>query len=295
MQTILQFLDHLSKVRNYSENTVTAYGFSLNSLGEWLQSSGSTTAWSRVTRHDIRDYIMECVDSGLSANTINQRLAAFRTFFKWLRMYAINERNPFNYPEDPMAGVVNMKSPALLPKFIPQSTMNHLLDVVLREDTAKQLRTRCAVMLFYHTGCRFSEVLHLRWADVDLGRKVILVTGKGDKMRYVPFGDELCGILSRWQSVCPNTSGAVFTSMDGHPLEPFQLRELIKVALRAVVPAEYAHPHILRHSIATHLLDNGANLMYISRFLGHASVKTTEIYTHVTLDMMRRNIAILNR
>lgn len=279
---IQNFINHLEKVRRYSSRTVNSYRQNLGYLCDYLASVNLSI--DNVSTKQLSGYIMYCMERGLQPKSINQHLASIRSYFDYCCRFEDVKNNP-------AAGLRDVRTPKTLPRFISEEKMSLLIDHLLPCDTFKQIRARIVVLLFYHTGIRCNELATLTYSHVNLSGDFIKVRGKGDKERYIPFGQELHDELIRYFKACPEGSlqgsEGIIKTIWGGACTPFQIRRICKVALLKIVPAELAHPHILRHSFATALMNHGARIENVRLLLGHASCDTTAIYQHVSINYLR--------
>lgn len=276
---ISDFLTYIEKVRRYSLRTVETYAFNLNQLSQWCEENGKSL--DNIVISDISQYVLYLADvKQLKATSINNYLASIRSYFDYCCRFQGLERNP-------AAGFRDLRTPKLLPKFIPERLMNELIDNYLPADTFKQKRARLIILLFYHTGIRCEELKALNVSDVDITRGCIHVIGKGKKERFIPFGQELGDCLSDYIANRPCNNDYLIQSIGGARLTSFQIRRICSICLERIVPKELAHPHVLRHTFATALMNHGAKIENIRLLLGHASINTTAIYQHVSLAHLR--------
>lgn len=272
---INDFLTYIEKVRRYSSRTVQTYAFNLNQLSQWCEDNGK--ALDNITISDISQYVLFLGDfKRLKATSINNYLASIRSYYDYCCRFQGLNRNP-------AAGFRDLRTPKLLPKFITEQQMNELIDNYLPSATFKQKRARLIILMFYHTGIRCEELKNLNMSDVDMLRCCIHVFGKGKKERFIPFGQELYECLKDYISNRPCGNNYLIQSISGDRLTAFQIRRICSICLRRIVPKELAHPHVLRHTFATVLMNHGAKIENIRLLLGHASINTTAIYQHVSL------------
>lgn len=272
---INDFLAYIEKVRRYSSRTVETYAFNLYQLSQWCEDNGKTL--DNLDISDISQYVMFLAEvKQLKASSINNYLASIRSYFDFCCRFQGLERNP-------AAGFRDLRTPKLLPKFIAEKKMNELIDNYLPSNTFKQKRARIIILMFYHTGIRCEELKTLNISDIDMSRCCIHVLGKGKKERFIPFGQELHDSLSDYIANRPCDNDYLIQSISGERLTSFQIRRICSICLQHIVPKELAHPHVLRHTFATVLMNHGARIENIRLLLGHASINTTAIYQHVSL------------
>lgn len=281
---VQDFINYIEKVRRYSLRTVQSYHNDLELVCRFLASIG--TDLDHATPRQLSSYIIDCMERGLQPKSINQHLAAIRSYYDFCCRFMNQEHNP-------AAGLRDVRTPKLLPKFISEEKMNFLIDHLLPADNFKRMRTRIVVLLFYHTGIRCNELANLSFQRINFEKDYIKVIGKGNKERYIPFGPELHNELLKYFAMCPNkdkSSGScIIQTMWGTPCTSFQIRRICKIALRRIVPDELAHPHVLRHTFATVLMNHGARIENVRLLLGHASCDTTAIYQHTSITYLRNS------
>lgn len=280
-----EFLKYLECERLRSPRTVESYGTSLKSFESYFKSLDGQLTWQTVDEDVIRGWMESLMDGGMTASSVGTRFAALRSFFRFALSRGLIGRDPAFNVEGP-------KKTKPLPHFIKEGDMDKLLDGCTWDDTYKDVRDKAVVMTFYETGIRVSELIGLDDSTVDLVYFQLKVTGKGNKQRVVPFGEELAGALSRYAGLrdaqMSRQSDAFFLSDKGKRMERHQVRKLVLDRLQAVSTQKKLSPHVLRHTFATAMLNNGASIESVRRLLGHASASTTEIYTHTTFEQLKR-------
>lgn len=267
-----RFLTYCSKVRRMSPATIATYAQCLQSLSDDCKCDLTSLSTS-----DIADHIMCLSERGLQPSSINTHLACLRSYYDYMcRFHGLS----FN----PALPIRNLRTARPLPQFIEQNKMAAIIDR-LPADSFKSMRSRLLVVVLYYCGLRSSEVCSLRVSDVNLDSRYMIIHGKGSKDRYVPFVPFVADEMRRYLAYCRIFFSCdkefLFLTSDGAPFQTHHVRWSILYALKPFVPRALCHPHCLRHSFATALINNGASLLSISRLLGHSSVATTEIYTHV--------------
>lgn len=275
---VTEFLNHIEKVRRYSPRTVETYRFNLSQLVNWCELNNLTL--DSINTRDIAAFVMHLAENGLKANSINCYLSSIRSYYDYCCRFECCTVNP-------AVGFRDLRTTKLLPKFIPEDKMDYLIDNMLPSDTYKRMRTRIIILMFYHTGMRCSELEKLNDTDIDFNRCCIRVMGKGNKERLIPFGEELRNEIMKYVDMRPQSKTCAFIqSISGERLTSFQIRRICSIALCRIVPKELAHPHVLRHTFATVLMNHGARIESIKLLLGHSSVNTTTIYEHVSISYL---------
>ena len=282
---IEQFLNYLRFERNASPQTVQTYEESLYEFESYLTFKDSGLSIGVADADLIREWMESLMDRGNNASTINKKLSALRSFFR----FALKRKL---VAKDPAHCVTGPKKSKPLPQFLREGEMDRLLDQVEWGDNYKDVRARTLLLLLYETGLRRSELTGLNNADVDLEVCQLKVTGKRNKQRIVPFGEELAEALKHYIAVRDNQvtgdCDALFLSDKGHRMTASQVYQIVRKHLTTVTSMKKRSPHVLRHTFATAMLNNGAGLESIKNLLGHESVSTTEIYAHTTFEQLKR-------
>ena len=275
------FIDHLKIERGLSRNTQTAYRTDLCALGDYLMTNG-ITSWADADRENILDFLDDLRDDGMESSSIARHLAAIKMFYRYLAAEKL-------ISEDPAAVMDSPKLWRVLPDYLSISEV----DALLRAFSGKsgdplEVRNRAIIETMYASGLRVSELTGLKLAEISFETGMLRIIGKGSKERIVPVANKTLLRLKRYIETARcelieniPLSPYVFVSRNGRKLDRERIWAIIKeAALRAGISKDI-HPHTLRHSFATHLLENGADLRAIQEMLGHADIGTTEIYTHV--------------
>lgn len=272
------FIEYLSVVRGYSSVTVSKYRCVLNVLAQELHLLRHCEL-HELDANGCRALINSVsVHRNLTARSSNLYLSVLKSYYNYLVRFGFVARNS-------AVVVPQKKTSKLLPRFIPERVMDDVIDNYLPSDTFTQIRARLVILTLYHCGVRASELIGLQLPNVDIQHKTIKVLGKGNKERVIPFGSELADTLVKYmcfRSRLGFGSVNLFVEADGMPMSAHTLRTIVYDVLSKHVARELCHPHVLRHTFATALLNNGCPLNVIQILLGHVSLSTTEIYTHVS-------------
>ena len=271
-RAIADFLEHLAVERRMSANTLDAYRRDLDALAQWCEAQGGEA--ETVDSEGLRAFIAQAHRGGLSPKSLQRRLSACRGFYGWLQKHGRIAANP-------TAGVRAPKAARKLPQVLDVDEAVQLVE--LPTDAPLGLRDRAMLELFYSSGLRLSELCGLRWRDLDLGDGLVQVLGKGGKSRLVPVGSHACRALADWRVQSNGGDAApVFPGRD--PDKPITPRA-IQLRMRHIAQRQgifkRVHPHLLRHSFATHMLESSGDLRGVQELLGHADIGTTQIYTHL--------------
>jgi integrase/recombinase XerC len=282
---IERFLDYLKLERNYSRLTVLKYESCLRLFEEYFKNLNTELEWESVDVDVIRDWMESMMDSGLTAATVNGRLSAVRSFYRFALKKGLVEN-------DPAHTITGPKKEKPLPKFIREKDMDRLLQPEMWGDTYKDVCARTIILLFYETGMRVGELVMLDDEMVDLDNRQLKVTGKRNKQRIIPFGAELEQALRDFVRLrdeqVERTEKGFFVTGKGQRVTYEQVRRMVKNHLGRVTTQQKRTPHVLRHTFATTMLNHEAGLESVKQLLGHESLATTEIYTHTTFEQLKK-------
>jgi len=267
-----EFLGYLTVERRLSANTLEAYRHDLSDLAAWMLGQ-SVESWGALRQESLRSYVAGAHRRGLSGKSLQRRLSAVRSFYRHFNRSNTAELNP-------AMGLRAPKSARKLPHVLDADEMTRLVEVPT--DTPLGLRDRAMLELFYSSGLRLSELCGLRWRSLDLAEGLVTVLGKGSKSRMVPVGSHARTALQAWRDESkPGPDTPVFPGRAGAPISP----RTVQVRLRALAQQQglfkRVHPHLLRHSFASHVLESSGDLRGVQELLGHADIATTQIYTHL--------------
>lgn len=280
-----RFLDYLKLERNYSRLTVLKYESCLRLFEEYFKNLNTELEWESVDADVIRDWMESMMDSGLTAATVNGRLSAVRSFYRFALKKGLVEN-------DPAHTITGPKKEKPLPKFIREKDMDRLLQPEMWGDTYKDICARTIILLFYETGMRVGELVMLDDEMVDLDNRQLKVTGKRNKQRIIPFGAELEQALRDFVRLrderVERTEKGFFVTEKGRRVTYEQVRRMVKNHLGRVTTQQKRTPHVLRHTFATTMLNHEAGLESVKQLLGHESLATTEIYTHTTFEQLKK-------
>ncbi|MEE8341847.1 MAG: tyrosine recombinase XerC [Candidatus Neomarinimicrobiota bacterium] len=287
-QYIDDFNSYLEKERKYSKHTCVSYNHDLLRFNDFLVEYIGTSYISveSIDKHAIRHFLGKEFEAGFSAKTVGRRLASIKSFYRYLLKAEVVTNNPTSYVKTP-------KSAKQLPNYIDEKIINALMEAP-PADTVKGLRDRAILELFYSTGIRLSELININFRYIDFNNHLLRVVGKGNKERLIPFGDRASEAIK----IYLEKSGRSFKTADidtplfvnskGERISQRTVQRSVNMYLRLVTEGEKLGPHTLRHSFATHLLDRGADLRAVKDLLGHSSLSSTQIYTHVQPERMKK-------
>lgn len=285
MLNVDKFLDYMSSELNRSQQTVESYRDDLKHFEKFAKDLSDSFSWETVDSDMVRDWMESMMDKGNSAATVSRRLSALKTFYR----FALARR----YVEsDPVYSIKGPKKEKPLPQFVKESEMDELLDRQAWGDDYNNVRARTIIILFYETGMRLSELVNLDDKDVNFVTSEIKITGKGNKQRIVPFGDELKNTLLEFRRLRDASvevkTPALVVSDKGTRMSPSKVQDIVRSNLSRVCSLKKKSPHVLRHSFATAMLNHHVGIENLKKLLGHASISTTEIYTHTTFEQLKR-------
>ena len=279
------FLRYLAYERNYSARTVGEYRDDLNAFEAFYREVDATLSWKEIDEDIVRDWLVSMMEAGRAATTVSRRLSALRTFYKFLLKRGWVDA-------DPVRGVQSPKKGKPLPVFVKESEMDRLLDGAFFGNDFQGKRDKLILEMFYVTGIRLSELTGLDVHDVDTSGRVLKVTGKRNKQRIVPFGNELQSLLEAYftarKAENVGECGAMFVVEKGKRLTNARVRRIVQGYLGQVTTLKKRSPHVLRHTFATSMLNHHADLETLKELLGHESISTTEIYTHTTFEELKK-------
>ena len=268
-----KFISYLQFEKRYSEHTVIAY---TNDLSQFISFAElvSITEFSSLSPAFLRSWIVELIENGCTNKSVNRKLASLRTFYKWLRKEGLATTNPLLKLKGP-------KSEKRLPSFAKESEMQESKLSLYFSDDFNGLRDELMVEIFYQTGIRLSELIHLK--DVNVNKDSIKVLGKRNKERIIPITPALFKKISAYRNLRNNNCGptpTLFVLQNGNILYPAFVYRKINQYLGSATQLDKKSPHVLRHTFATHMLNRGAGLETLKDLLGHANLAATQIYTH---------------
>ena len=277
---IEEFIDYLRFEKKYSENTISSYKRDLNKMNSYLKKD-----FIKLTKADIQKYIQD-LSKNKNSNTISRTISSLKSFYKFLEINKYTNTNP-------LTTIISPKTARKLPKVLSEEEVNKLLDINLNNDF--DYRNKAMLELMYSSGLRVSELINLTVNDVDLKNSLVRIFGKGSKERIVPLNDYATEALNNYilyhrpKLFKQKENNYLFLNNHGNQMtrQGF-FKTLKKIAKEKGIKSELS-PHTLRHSFATHLLKYGADLRSIQELLGHSDISTTQIYTHITNEMLEKN------
>jgi integrase/recombinase XerC len=280
------FGDYLSYERRYSTHTVEGYGNDIHQFAAFLDHQYGSISLPEITHHHVRSWVVRMLQEKLSPVSVRRKLSSLNQWFRWLRKKGHVEINP-------LARVSLPKTPERLPGAVPEKAIQRLWENLDKADTGKTaytvLRDKVIIALLYGSGLRRSEAIQLQWTDIDFTRNTMLIVGKGKKYRQLPLPEKTRQLLLLLRQEPPpsTTESHVLLTDSGKPCYPKFVHNRVVVMLGTVTTAARKSPHVLRHSMATHMMDHGAALNTVKTILGHSSLAATQVYTHNSIARLK--------
>ena len=282
---INRFLDHLKFEKRYSAHTIKSYGEDLSQFSTFLQEQQDGVMIGEVNAFQVKGWMAGMAEAGIEPRSINRRLSCLKSFFRFLHREG-------SVPANPTSPVRLLRTGKRLPSYIEKADLATLFNHVGFPEGREGATHRLALALLYGCGLRVSELVGLKDRHVDLGQGVLKVLGKGNKERVIPLGPELSEAISEYRKVradgeLDGLAETLLVAPSGKPLVARQAYAFVRSYLSLVTTAEKKGPHVLRHSFATHLMNNGADLNAVKELLGHSSLAATQVYTHNSIEKLR--------
>lgn len=285
MQLIEKYLKYLRYERNYSSHTEISYSEDLLQFATFLKNECEDIDIKSVDADIIRKWVVSLMENKLTARSANRKLSALKSFFKYLLRTG-------EVTKDPTRRVSGPKIKRPLPSFVDDKDMELVLDEVDGESIFEQVRNKTMLELFYVTGMRRAELIGLKDIDIDLSAGNIQVTGKRNKQRLIPFSNNTKSLLEEYIIIrneqVENLSGYLFVKKNGEKLYPMLVYRIVSQNLKWIPTLSKTSPHVLRHTFATAMLNNGADINAVKELLGHSSLAATEIYTHTSFEELKK-------
>jgi integrase/recombinase XerC len=281
---IQPFIDYLKFEKRYSRHTILSYQTDLISFFDFVVLQFGEMPILQLNHTIVRSWLASLKDGGMTAKSINRKISTLKSFFKFqLKTGAIQQT--------PMAKVVAPKNEKRLPNFVADKDIHMLFDHVEFPDTWKGQTERLLLLLFYQSGMRLTEAIELKEGGVNFSSQTIKVLGKGNKERIIPMNatlkPALLAYIQKKRAEIPSGAETLFVTEKGKPLSPRSVYTSVKHYLSLVTTIQKRSPHVLRHTFATHLTNNGADLNAVKELLGHSSLAATQVYTHNTIEKLK--------
>ena len=284
-QHIQSFLDYLKYQKRYSQHTIVSYQTDLVSFFDYIQLQYQEDSLEAIKPAFVRSWLAEAKFKGKSSKSINRHISSLRSFFKQqLKQGAIKV--------SPMATIISPKISKRLPQFVEKKDMDTLFDHVEFPDDWNGNTEKLLIKILYNTGMRKAELINLKETQVDESNSALKVLGKGNKERIIPVSKALMAsirdyMIQKYQSLVQADKTCLLVNADGKKLDPRHVYNIVKKYLSLVTTIDKRSPHILRHTFATHLMNNGADLNAVKELLGHSSLAATQVYTHNTIEKLK--------
>jgi integrase/recombinase XerC len=280
---ITPFLNYLKFEKRYSEHTLISYQNDLEQFFQYMISQFDAIPLEQIGASLVKSWLVELSEDKISAKSINRKISTLRSFFKYQLKCGVLTKSP-------MTTVIGPKVSKRLPMFVDQTDMDNLFQYMQFPDDWKGRTQRLVILLLYSTGMRLSELIQLKESQADRSASQVKVVGKGNKERIIPVNQELMAQLVSYMMEKPQKQEGIenlFVTEKGRPLNSRNVYQFVKDILGSVTTIQKKSPHILRHSFATHLMNNGADLNAVKELLGHSSLAATQIYTHNTIEKLK--------
>jgi integrase/recombinase XerC len=284
-QPLQSFFDYLTYEKKYSVHTVTSYKNDISTFLSFINPHNEALTVSEINYQQIRAWVSNLIKNKIAARSVNRKLSALKSFFKFLQRQQLIDINP-------MSKISGPKIPKRLPVFVDEHQMEDLFTDVIFEEGFNGQRDKLILDILYQTGIRRSELTHLKELDVDLFNSTIKVLGKRNKERIIPISLPLKRNLEGYLQVKKElnlSNSMLLVSEKGHTLSDQAVYRSVKKYLSQITTIQKKSPHVLRHTFATHLLNNGADINAVKDLLGHANLSATQIYTHNTIDKLKKS------
>lgn len=284
-QTAIQhFLSYIQHEKRYSKHTLESYKNDLLQFQVFVSANGTATEVSMANHLDIRNWMVSLMQDGISPRSINRKVSTLKSFYKFLLRRGELKKNP-------LAKVQTPKMSKRLPVFVEQPGMDKLLSQIEFPEGVEGKQDKLIIELLYGTGMRRSELIGLKYTDIDSYQLQIKVLGKGNKERIIPVHSSLIQSILRFTSAKKEAGAEIgitlFCDEVGKPISAARVYNTVKKYLNLITTVNKKSPHVLRHSFATHLMNNGADINAVKELLGHSSLAATQVYTHNTIDRLK--------
>ncbi|SHE41482.1 tyrosine-type recombinase/integrase [Dysgonomonas macrotermitis] len=285
MTIVEKYISYLRYEKNYSSHTEISYSTDLAQFNSFLERNYPEHTLIDVDGDIVRAWVMLLMEQKTTARSVNRKLSSLKSFYRYLQRIGEVKVSPLKKVSGP-------KAAKPIPSFINYNDMEKVLDVDVSDDDYEAFRDKVILELFYVTGMRRAELIGLRDVDVDLGTGSIRVTGKRNKQRIIPISKSTVDLLNKYlevrQAEFKNQTETFFVRKGGDPVYPMLIHRVVTVHLKWIPTLAKASPHVLRHSFATGMLNNGADINAVKELLGHSSLASTEIYTHTSFEELKK-------
>lgn len=281
-----RFLDYIAFEKRYSQHTINAYRSDLDQFISYLLEQYNLSDVNNADHQAIRSWVVSLMETGHTPRTVNRKITTLKSYFRFMVKEGV-------LAENPMSRVIAPKTSQRLPVFVEQDNMKTLFEDVNFGEGYIASRDRLIMEMFYATGMRLSELINLKQSDIDPYKKMVKVTGKRNKQRIIPFTENLVNLLYIYIGMMKEKfpgegqDSYLFLTDKGEKLYPKLVYRLVHHYLDQVTTISKRSPHVIRHTFATHMLNNGADLNAIKEILGHANLAATQVYTHNTIEKLK--------
>ena len=274
-----KFIQYISSERRFSEHTIQSYQTDLQQFLNYLDSEFDIQELDKVNFQIIRTWIVSLLENGISPRSVKRKISTLKSYFRFLIRDSIIKENP-------MSRIIAPKSTTKLPVFMPQNEIENLLNKLQFEDNFLGKRNKLIIELFYVTGIRLSELINIQVKDIDFINESIKIFGKRNKERIIPLSKNMAHAIQEFIS-SHNLQHFLFTNNDAKKLYTKLVYRVVNKYIGEISSISKKSPHILRHTFATHMLNNGADINAIKDLLGHANLSATQVYTHNTIEKIK--------
>lgn len=279
------FINYLKYEKRYSHLTAIAYKKDLDQFEEFFVKTIGDFNVEGINDKVVRLWVIELMDNKLSARTVNKKISALKSFYKYLLRHEVVKENN-------LVNVIVPKVRKKLPQFVEEKNLIHLLDDGFFGVDFESLRDKLILSLFYGSGIRLAELMHLKDADLNQSESLVKVLGKRNKERITPYPRSLNELINQYKTernkLFGNTTQTLFVTSSGEPVYEKLIYRVVNKYLAQVTTIDQKSPHVLRHTFATHMLNHGADLNAVKEMLGHSNLSATQIYTHTSLEKIQK-------
>lgn len=277
MKYITDYIKYIENIRNYSHNTIVNYSSDLEEYNKYLKNKKIDIL--SVTYKEVKEYLSYLYDKKYSKSSLSRKISTLRSFYKYLYNESLIDKNPYIFVSLP-------KKEKKLPRYVNYEDLDLIFNIP-DLNTTYGIRDRLILELLYGTGIRVSELCNIKLKDIDLKNKTIRIIGKGDKERIVLYGEYCSEILSKYLNVRENEEYLILSN-NNKKINVSTVQKILKDILKQASIKKNITPHVFRHTFATHLLNEGCDILTVKELLGHSSLDTTQIYTHVSNEKLRK-------
>lgn len=274
-----KFIEYISSEKRFSEHTIKSYSSDISQFQDYLSVEFDITEVETISFQIIRSWIASLLENGINPSSVNRKISTLKTYFKFLLREGVLQKNP-------MLKVISPKSKKRLPVFIKEDQIENLLNKVEFEEGFIGERNKLIIEMFYVTGIRLSELINIKIKSIDFENTLVKVLGKRNKERLIPLSENMLKELSNFIQK-HHINNFLFTNLDGNKLYTKLVYRVVKKYISEISSVNKKSPHILRHTFATHMLNNGADINAIKELLGHANLSATQVYTHNTIEKLK--------